>query len=395
MSEEWLIRRGEERLGPVSRREFDELRKRGHIRNDDWVCTTWSTWERFIEAKHAFSGQVVLETPEGFKPLPLKEALAFLVDEHLQSIEIPPRERRRYQYVELLQDLLRGVENDGAHWTENKLREALNRAIELIENLSSACRRNDDHAAPQPDVPERYREIWRHRNLKWAFQEGFTCKDACPMDRDSINYLSVEYLRQDLRSPKLEVLLVDAMVAREVYAYGEELKQNPSRYLKRFTLDQIGRTMNELEAYDEAKGNLDKLMWAWMKGTLKWAAIKGAILYVMPIVIAWLAIERKWEGVSLAAIGFLVFLVGYQIISWSWRKLRSLFQKPEKGPLERAFELHGKMALAYNELNGGTAASPRRIREVLAKVADEGAAWDPGVFSILDVAIGRSAGNWG
>lgn len=68
---------------------------------------------------------------------------------------------------------------------------------------------------------------------------------------------------------------------------------------------------------------------------------------------------------------------------------------PAKYPLEKAFELHGKMVLAYNELKGGTSSSPQRVREVLAKVADEGAAWDPGVFSILDAAVARSRGNWG
>jgi ABC-type sugar transport system permease subunit len=395
MSEEWFIRRGEERLGPLSQREFDELRKRGQIRNDDCVCTTWGTWQRFAEAKHEFSDQVFLETPEGFKPLPLKEALAFLVDEHLQSIELPPRERWRYQYVRLLHDLLRVVENNTTPQTEASLRQAVSEASYLIENFSSACQRNDNRGDPLPDVPERCREIWRHRNLQRAFEEGFTSKEACPMDRENIGYIAVHYLGQDLRSSMFEVLLVDALVAMEVYAYGEALKQNPSRYVKRFTLDQLGRVMNELDAYEEAKGKLDKLYWAWMKNTLKWAVIRGALVYAAPMGIAWFALENKWGDIAFAAVAFVVLLVGYRTISWGWRKLRSLFQRPEKEPLERAFELHAKMVIAYGELNGGTAASPRRIREVLAKVADEGAAWDPGVFSLLDVAIARSTGNWG
>jgi len=46
---------------------------------------------------------------------------------------------------------------------------------------------------------------------------------------------------------------------------------------------------------------------------------------------------------------------------------------------------NGKMVLAYNELKGRHIIKPHsEVREVLAKVADEGAAWDPGVFSILD-----------
>jgi len=215
------------------------------------------------------------------------------------------------------------------------------------------------------------------------------------MDRESMAALADEYLQQDLRSPKLEVLLVDALVAREVYAYGEELKQNPSRFMRNFSFGRLVRTMNEFEAYDEAKGNLDKLTWAWMKTSLKWALIRAALLYGVPIVVAWLAAERNYGGIAFAAGAFVAVLVAYGQLSWIWRKLCSLFQEPAKEPIEKAFELAGKMVLAYNGLQEGTSSSPQRVREVLARFADEGAAWDPRVFSILDAAIARSRGNWG
>ena len=243
--------------------------------------------------------------------------------------------------------------------------------------------------------PERYCVIWRHRDLGQAFRDGFTSKEACPMDQASIGAVADEYLQQDMRSPKFEVLLLDALVAREVYAYGEELKQNPSRWVKRFSLNQIERVMGELKAYDEAKGNLDKLTWAWMKSNLKWALVRAAFLYGVPIGVAWIAAENNQGGVAFAAGAFVAVLVAYRLLSWVWRKLRSLFQMPAKEPIEKVFELHAKMVGAYNELKGGTSSSPQRVREVLAKVADEGAAWDPGVFSILDAAIARSRGNWG
>lgn len=81
------------------------------------------------------------------------------------------------------------------------------------------------------------------------------------MDRESIAQVAMDYLRQELRCPKFEVLLVDALVASEVYAFGEELKRNPSRYSKRFSFDELARSTNEYRAYEEAKGNLDKLGW--------------------------------------------------------------------------------------------------------------------------------------
>jgi hypothetical protein len=78
-----------------------------------------------------------------------------------------------------------------------------------------------------------------------------------------------------------------------------------------------------------------------------------------------------------------------------WRKLRGLFRTPAKDRLVQAFELHGKMVRGYEELRGGASSSPGRIREVLAKLGDEGVVWEPEVYSILDAAIARSRGNWG
>jgi len=338
----------------------------------------------------------MLDTDDGFDRLQPKEALAYLVDKHLQEIEIEPRERRKYQYVELLLDLLRDAgKTRDKPWTENCLQDAVRQAERLIDSFIWACQRNDERGKQPLGEPERFRVIWEHRDLGQAFKYGFTSKEACPMDRESMAALADEYLQQDLRSPKLEVLLVDALVAREVYAYGEELKQNPSRFMRNFSFGRLVRTMNEFEAYDEAKGNLDKLTWAWMKTSLKWALIRAALLYGVPIVVAWLAAERNYGGIAFAAGAFVAVLVAYRLLSWIWQKLRSLFQMPVKEPFEKAFELHGKMVLAYNELKGGTSSSPQRVREILAKVADEGAAWDPGVFSVLDAAIARSRGNWG
>jgi hypothetical protein len=403
---DWFIRRGEEQWGPLTQLEFDELQKRGGIRDNDWVWRrSWANWQRFNDMRRDSAitpapflplHDVIIDTPEGLEELPPKEALAHLVDEYLESIGIDQKERRRSQYAELLLDLLRDVgKPDGVPWTERRLKDAIKHAGRLIERFRYASQRNDNRGDPPLDEPELYRTIWRHRDLGRAFRDGFESKEACPMDKEYICAVADEYPRQDLRSPNFEVLLLDALVAREVYAYGEELKQNPSRFMKRISFNLLAVSMNELEAYDEAKGNLDKLTWMWMKSRLKWALIRVAFLYGVPIGVAWLAAENKQDGLAFAAGAFVAVLVAFRLLSWMWGKLRSLFREPAKEPLVKAFEMHGKMVLAYDALKGGTSSSPQRVREVLAKVADEGAAWDPGVFSILDAAIARSRGNWG
>jgi len=182
----------------------------------------------------------MLDTDDGFDRLQPKEALAYLVDKHLQEIEIEPRERRKYQYVELLLDLLRDAgKTRDKPWTENCLQDAVRQAERLIDSFIWACQRNDERGKQPLGEPERFRVIWEHRDLGQAFKYGFTSKEACPMDRESMAALADEYLQQDLRSPKLEVLLVDALVAREVYAYGEELKQTPSRFMRNFSFGRL------------------------------------------------------------------------------------------------------------------------------------------------------------
>jgi hypothetical protein len=341
-------------------------------------------------------GSVFLKTSEGFKCLLPREALAHLIDEHLRSMQFETKKRREYQYLELLLDLLPDVgKPDRGVWTEDKLRDAIKRASSLIESFRYASQQSGDFVEPPLDEPERYRVIWRHRDLGRAFREGFTSTDACPTYRGSFVDVASAYLRQESRSPKFEVLLVDALVASEVYTYSEELKRNPSRWVKQFSLNWLALTMDESSAYYEAKGNLDKLAWARLKTNLKRSLILAALIYGAPIGIAWLAIKNNREGIVLTAVAFLVLVVGYQLLRWMWRRLRSLFRTPDKEPLVQAIELHGKMVRAYEELRSGTSSSPQRVREVLAKLADEGAVWEPEVFSILDVALARSAGNWG
>ena len=150
---DWFIRRGEEQWGPLTQLEFDELQKGGHVRDDDWVCfRNWETWQRFRDTSSAIKppplnagDDVMLGKGDGFKRPQPKEALAHLVDEYLRTIRIEPRERRKYQYAELLLDLLRDAgKADGGPWTEDRLQDAVKRAGRLIESFMWACQRNDD-----------------------------------------------------------------------------------------------------------------------------------------------------------------------------------------------------------------------------------------------------------
>lgn len=399
MSGEWFIRRGDEQWGPLSQHEFQELQKRGQLREDDWV---WSqalgSWRRFGQAwppPLTQNDDIEIETDDGVRLMKPEEALAFLVEEHLQHLKIPAENRWQYQFVELLSELLRGVGSPVEEWTEWDVREAVGRASDLLENFLAACQRNDARGDDRSESSERYRCLWQHRDLMRAFRDGDESKEACPVWREDLIGVANEYLEQDLRSPKFEALLVDALLAAEAYAFGEEIKKNPTRYSRKFTFDTVVRAMDDAHQYNRAKGNLDELTWLWLKRNAKFALIKGVVLFGTPIVVAWWAIVNDREVVAISAVLFAGVIATYKTLSWFWKMLKGLFQEPPKEPIVVAFELHQKMVNAYDELKGGASSSPQRIREVLAKVADEGAVWDPVVFSLIDLAIARSSGNWG
>jgi len=337
--------------------------------------------------------------------LPAAAPIAHLVNEHLKRIGIAPEKQQEFQYTELLADFLNNVEKTSSICcresgfeveVDHKLHKAIEVAHKLISRFHYICHRDFSIK-----TPEQYRTIWKHRDLETAFYVGFTSEESCKGYRSEIAELADMYLNQDLRSPKFEVLIVDALVASEVYDYGELLKKHPSRFLTPQG-DFITPILEELKDYNTAQGNFEKLGNIWrekaLEKALKRSLIRVGFLYVVPILIAWLAARYKFDVIAFLSAAFVGLLVVRELLYWVLKGVRSIFQvpqAPQKTSFQKALELHSNMVLAYQELRAGTSSSPKRVREVLAKVADEGAAWEPAIFSLLDASIARSHGNWG
>lgn len=405
MTDVWFVQRGDDRWGPLTKSEFDALSATGHLRGGDWIWTnSWLAWRAYEDLQPRAAAQppplprldtVSIDSRHGPELLSVQDALARLVNEHLQEIGIDPAHSAEYQYTQIFHELLVGV-GGGKSWTEDSLRCEIGRAHELLSELTRAFEGNHVDWGHQRTGGARYLKLWQHRDLRRAFNEGFGSEHACPLERESLARIPPKYLAQDMRSPTFEALLLDALVATEIYYFGEELKENPSRYVKKsIWSNSIERSIQEMTAYRETKGRLDQLNWRWLRLRFKRNIMRFAIVYVAPIGIILAAGSQGWGSLAVVVLTVFAFFLGYRLVSWVWRKIRGLFRDQPAEPLERALELHQKMILAYDHLQGGTSVSPRRAREVLAKVADEGAAWDPGVFALLDAACARSTGGWG
>ena len=212
------------------------------------------------------------------------------------------------------------------------------------------------------------------------------------LDNDSLSSISLEYLKEGARSPEFERILVDALLAVEIYKYGESIKKNPSRFETRFSLDPSERDMNESKRYREAKGDIEKIGLTRMREWSEKALTKFFVLIVLPIAGISYGVIQSIQSLTAWSTVALLLVMSFYVFRGTWRFIRDLFGRKQTA-MQTAVKLHRRMVDAYDELRGpGT--SPTRLRELLAKVADEGAVWDPSIFAILDVAIQRSPGSW-
>lgn len=393
MSGDWYVRRDDQQWGPISLREFDELRAMGRLLSTDWVWQSgWPDWRRWEEVSSDARSQAIpppIPITGLTRPTSLpREAIEAALQEHFDNLGLSRRGRQKSEYAALIRDL---VQKSTPRDT-TALQSAIRSSEELVYQLWSACRRRDNDAIPnEPD--ERLEVVWRHRDLTTAFKRGYTSDEACPISRESLSVLANDYLNQELRSGRFEALLVDAMVASETYEYGEELKSHPSRFEQNVGL-RLFKMFDEIDDYGESKGDFEKLQILWLKRGSIALIRRIAVFWLLPIIIIYGAFQAGYPTTGGVVATLFAIGVALNVIGWAWRKLRSLFRDEPKSSQVKAFELHAQMVEAYFALKDGAASSPTRVREVLAKAADHGAAWDASVFSLLDTAIARSPGHW-
>jgi hypothetical protein len=390
----WYLRQGTEQRGPLTEEIFEELRDNGSLSPQDWVWhSSWPEWRSCADAFASpppFPEIHAVASPAASAG----EILDDLLIRRLDDIGLRLKESRTYNYVIILREFMRSILQEQRNNTSNS--DFLKNQFDAVGNLtdSVAWTLADEREGESDDVATRLKVMWRHRNLFVAFREGVSSKESCSIWVESIAGLAARYLDQPYRSPTLEVMLVDALVANETCAYGEEIKKNPSRFEPRFSLDPFARDVDEMKVYSEAKGKVDAIYTKRLTETFQKKTARLVALGIVPVVAAFWAASQDLNGFAVICGVFAAVVWTFWTLRLIWRILRKIFFKPKKGGLQKAGELFNRMVNVYDELKGGTAMSPRRAREQLSMVANEGAAWNPSVFALLDAAIMRSPGNW-
>ena len=323
------------------------------------------------------------------------EYVQSLISEAIISRGIPTNKRSPHQFEIITRQLMESKmpdisERRNWHKVANERLEQILAMLEYFASISNSkmwCEEADAHKIWKQQNP-----LWRHRELSRAFGEGTESTEAADLEREALSQIAEEYLREGVRSPEFERILVDALLATEIYKYGEAIKKNPSRFESRFSLDPFERDMKESKRYLDAKGDIQKIGFTRLREWSEGALTKFFLLIVFPISGIWYGAIRSIDSLTVLSAIALALVVGFYVVRGCWRFIQRLFGR-KKTAIEAAVNLHGKMVDAYNELRGPTT-SPTRIRELLSRVAAEGAVWDPSVFAVLDIAIQRSPGSW-
>jgi hypothetical protein len=393
----WYWQSDEQLFGPFTAAEFNRLSQSGHIRSGDLVWHDgWSTWQ-----------------PDGHNPLkpspvpsvvsrvrsPVSVRTSQLLADHLDELGITRLKQTQYQYVVILRELLgSGHDNKNSRFSCLELadEEAFYSAVSLLHDLVIACseRKSDSFVHVVP--PQQYKYIWRHRDLKKAFAEGIDSIEACPPP-EVFTTVTKRYLNQELHSATFEWVLVDAIVASEIYWLGEEIKRDPSEFTGDFSWNPFARDMGEIEDYNAARGNAEKLFWIRSRRHLFRNLAVCFSLFSVSLVAAILADINdlpQLRNVATLIVGLAAALMLIFIARGLWTFIRALLGSKREGEMKGALQLWRKMLSVYHKLERGVATNPRRIRNALARIVRGGAGWNTNVFPLLDRGIQRSASRW-
>lgn len=176
----------------------------------------------------------------------------------------------------------------------------------------------------------KYYEAWNHQSVSTF--SSMKLKPKLNLDRTGIEYAATEYLKLPFRSQSLDRMLVDALIAVEI--------------------------------------------WAWLQriAGLKYANLFILGLGIVGLALGWSFLPTPWQT------GLLWVLIGIFV-------LVLVFQVPPVGRTKRTTDA---MLSAYQTL-GGSLSSVKVIQHAVSAAWENGVGWPPTLFVLLEDIDGRSS----
>lgn len=210
-------------------------------------------------------------------------------------------------------------------------------------------------------------QLWRHQQFDFkAIKKG----EVPYIDRYSLAHAVESYLKLPIKNRNIDRMLVDALVAAELFAFAEQMLHAPA-LLKDLSTSPLVRSHP---------------LWRFVKSR----AISFIFLVVIPIgllvgSVKLFDIQEAWPlfvGSGFAGLWCLGFLVGLLALPSIWIS--------ESRKKKKVSDLLDAMNIVYTEIGGGNIVSAKYIRERLIKTTDKGAIWPSELYPLLDDIIERS-----
>ena len=256
-----------------------------------------------------------------------------------------------------------------------ELSDLSDRVTSLLSDLEDSF--NNDWETPKddPELAEYYVRRWD----LWEGQgqdiqlEKIAGGEAPYIDRDTLNQSVANYVALPIRSQGIERMLVDALVAMEVIAYGDEMlnAKHHANYNKHSATTSPFFTAHPLKDF----------LVATLVTFVIVALIPIAVLFGIAVLF-----DANGGWLYVASLGFSGL--------WVLLAFASLLGLPAaltaRSRLKReTSELLAAMSFVHTAITSGVVVSARHIRERLEKTSDQGAVWPAEIFVLLDDIVDR------
>lgn len=229
-------------------------------------------------------------------------------------------------------------------------------------DLYYALRTRDNQKALDPD------NYWFHNNK--IMEDVRAGRELKIWNKDIAN-VAEQYLGLPYRVPIFERLLVDVLIAGEMYAFFKEAFGSRAKAEKEFWLSPSASSM--LRPHP---------LWVYLKGVVGVTVILGGLAGILGFAAShWSDAAVSW----VMAICALLFVVAFGIATLSLPFEWAAHRKTMRG----ISDVIMNMNMTYLELDNSSVVSTPRLREVVVKASDVGVGWPPSLFAVLDDNIRR------
>lgn len=239
------------------------------------------------------------------------------------------------------------------------------------------------------DIAESKAILWRRRDPRVAYVEGFTSSEHFSCDKASLDSNITSYLTKPwMRHPALDFILLDQLNTSETCAFGEAIKE---KFYPTKNRDCVGLINDR---YHKSKGRLADLQKEDKDARSDAWAYWLLFYIVLPAVATWAAFHLNFVTTGLVFAGLWSLLWLAEVLMLLARGLSRLFRGPAP-PIahQKHYQVWKAMCDVWSMLDGPVV-NPTRMKDAMTRSAEAGVIWDNAAWALIDRVIQHDPAVW-